>query len=73
MRRGRVIALAAATALAACTSPEASRDRGQPGADPGNRPQVLEIHGRIDTSFDTPDVGKAAAQKAVSGKTESAR
>ena len=50
-------------ALAAC-SPEASRTReGGPGADVGNRPAVIQIHGTVNPSFQEPIAGKAAAVK----------
>jgi hypothetical protein len=49
--------------LAAC-SPEASRTRaGGAGADVGNRPAVIQIHGATNPSFQEPIVGKAAAVK----------
>lgn len=38
-------AIAACGLLAACTSPEATRQRGGgPGADPGNRPAQVKMH-----------------------------
>lgn len=45
--------------LAVSCSPEATRDRGEPGADPGNRTEVLELHGESDPAHDTPAIGKA--------------
>lgn len=45
--------------LAIACSPEATRDRGEPGADPGNRTEVLELHGKSDPAHDTPAIGKA--------------
>jgi hypothetical protein len=51
-----VIALLALTALAACTSPEATRQRaGGPGADVGNRGAV-ELHAGADPYAKTPVV-----------------
>jgi len=42
-------------ALAACTPPEATRVRGGgPGADPGNRDLVVEMHGGSDMYWRTP-------------------
>lgn len=47
-----VLLLLAATA---CTSPEARRERGGgPGADPGNRDAIVEIHGGAEPYHDTP-------------------
>lgn len=41
---------------AACTSPEAERTRGGgPGADPGNRPDAVMMHGGSDPFWNTPD------------------
>jgi hypothetical protein len=54
----RTVLLAALLAVAAC-SPEATRDRGEPGADPGNRTPVLDMHGDTDPAHDTPEIGKA--------------
>lgn len=43
-------------ASAACTSPEAKRTRGGgPGADPGNRPAAVKMHGGSDPFWRTPD------------------
>jgi hypothetical protein len=40
---------------AACTSPEAGRQRGgEPGADPGNRDAIVEIHQGAEPYHDTP-------------------
>jgi hypothetical protein len=42
-------------AAAACTSPEARRERGGgAGADPGNRAPIVHIHEGADPYFDTP-------------------
>lgn len=49
-----------ALALAAC-SPEATRDRGQPGGDIGNRNPVVEMHGPTNPFYDTNQVGNAIA------------
>jgi hypothetical protein len=48
-----VLALGAATL--ACTSPEATRTRaGGPGADPGNRRGVVQLHEGADPYWKTP-------------------
>ena len=60
MRRSLFAALVVAMLAAACTSPEASRQRGQPGADPGNRPAIVDMHGQTDPAHDTPEIGKAS-------------
>ncbi len=40
---------------AACASPEATRERGGgPGADPGNRDAIVEIHEGSEPYHDTP-------------------
>jgi hypothetical protein len=42
-------------AAAACTSPEARRERGGgPGADPGNRSPIVQIHEGAEPYHDTP-------------------
>lgn len=47
--------LAGALFLGACASPEASRVRGGgPGADVGNRKEVVEFHAGADPYFMTP-------------------
>jgi hypothetical protein len=49
-----VLALAMLTAVA-CSSPEATRQRGGgPGADVGNRGPAVEMHGGSDPYHDTP-------------------
>ena len=73
MRRAAAVALVAAAVLVACTSPEASRDRGQPGADVGNRPASIEMHGGSDPAHDTPTIGKAAAQRGSAAPQASGR
>ena len=50
-----IAALIAAGALSGCTSPEATRSRGQgPGADVGNRPAVVNMHEGSDPFWKTP-------------------
>jgi hypothetical protein len=49
--------LIAVTALAACVSPEATRTRGGgPGADVGNRGQVVEMHEGSQPFWKTPQI-----------------
>lgn len=51
----RVMLLLPLIAVAACTSPEARRERGGgPGADTGNRDPIVEIHGGAEPYHDTP-------------------
>ena len=53
--RQLVISLALALAAAACTSPEATRTRaGGPGAAPGNRRSVVQMHEGSDPYWRTP-------------------
>ena len=61
MRRVLVLA-AAALALTACTSPEATRLRaGGPGADVGNRDAVLKMHEGSVPFWQTPQVADIRA------------
>jgi hypothetical protein len=51
----RVLVLAALVGAAACASPEAARERGGgPGADPGNRDAIVEIHQGAEPYHGTP-------------------
>ena len=53
--RSLAIVLALGLAAAACTSPEATRQRsGGPGADPGNRRGVVQMHEGSDPYWKTP-------------------
>lgn len=53
--RGSLMFVAAAAWAAACTPPEAKRVRGGgPGADPGNRDPVVEMHGGSNMYWETP-------------------
>ncbi len=53
-RRIGLLVLAVAAAVA-CTSPEAGRSRGGgPGADPGNRATVLQLHDGSRPFYGTP-------------------
>jgi hypothetical protein len=55
-----VIPLAAASlAFAACDSPESGRQRGERGADVGNRGDRIDMHGRRDVFYETPRKGPA--------------
>jgi hypothetical protein len=52
----RAMFILIAVAVAACTSPEATRMRaGGPGADVGNRPPVVEIHEGAQPYWRTPE------------------
>jgi hypothetical protein len=56
-RQREIIAamLCACGALSACTSPEATRSRGQgPGADVGNRTSVVKMHEGSEPFWKTP-------------------
>ena len=58
MRRGAAFVAFAALLLAACTSPEATRVRaGGPGADVGNRSEVVRMHEGADPFWKTPRIG----------------
>lgn len=69
----RGIALASAVGLTACGSPEAERVRGGgPGADPGNRDEVVEMHRGADMYADTPcltSLPDCDGPRPVSGRT----
>ncbi|MCL6640130.1 MAG: hypothetical protein K6T92_02040 [Candidatus Rokubacteria bacterium] len=55
MRRPVLVLALAVLAATACTSPEATRQRGGgPGADPGNRGQVVLMHEGSRPYHDTP-------------------
>ena len=55
--------LLACAVVAGCDSPEATRSRGGgPGADPQNRPAVVEMHAGSRQYFDTPVLIPEAAQ-----------
>jgi hypothetical protein len=47
----------AALLLAACRSPEATRGRGERGADVGNRGATVDLHGKPDPFRGTPKLG----------------
>ena len=42
-------------ALAGCRPPESERRPGEPGADVGNRGEVVTLHERREPFYDTPD------------------
>ena len=49
--------------LTAACSPEATRVRsGGPGADIGNRPAEVQIHGRVNPYYETPRFGQASGR-----------
>lgn len=61
--RALVALLLIAGVLASACSPEATRVRsGGPGGDIGNRPQVPEIHGRVNPYYETPRYGQASGR-----------
>ena len=58
-KRAVAIAMVSALALAACTSPEATRQRaGGPGADIGNHGRVIVMHEGSRPYWDTPRVAR---------------
>lgn len=62
MRILSIVLLVGGLLLSAC-SPEATRTRGGgPGADIGNRPTVVNIHGRTDPYYETPRYTEGAAR-----------
>jgi hypothetical protein len=64
-RKATIVLLALAALLAACASPEATRERATgPGADVGNRGSVVVIHGGADPYWHTPHVVMAAGSSA---------
>lgn len=69
----RRLVLGAALVLAACGSPEADRVRGGgPGADPGNRDAVVEMHRGAEMYADTPcptTLPECEGPMPVSGRT----
>lgn len=71
-RTVRPLALAA-VGMAACGSPEAERVRGgDPGADPGNRDEVVEMHRGAEMYADTPcltSLPDCDGPQPVSGRT----
>lgn len=55
MKRRFAALLAACAALAGCSSPETTRTRGGgPGADVGNRPQLVRMHEGSQPYWKTP-------------------
>lgn len=63
MRRATLslVGVCLAVAMIACTSPEARRARGGgPGADPGNRGQVVRIHEGSQPYYETPRLIRVA-------------
>jgi hypothetical protein len=59
-------------ALGACTSPEATRQRaGGPGADVGNRRDVVELHEGADPYWRTPTALRTPRRTPVAASPES--
>lgn len=81
MRRRRAapafVAILACAAMAGCASPEAERVRGGgPGADPGNRDAMVEIHAGAEPYAGTPcmtSLPECTGPAPVSGLTEERR
>jgi hypothetical protein len=76
-RWGLALAPLVAAGLVACSSPEATRVRaGGPGADTGNRSQVVEMHEGSEPYWRTPRlIGEelqAPTQTATRGQTPAA-
>ena len=70
----RILAIAATLAIAACTSPEANRMRGGgPGADRGNRVEIVRMHEGSRPFFGTPQLapGKSAPVESADHARES--
>lgn len=64
-----IIFLAVICALAACTSPETGRLRGGgPGADVGNRTQVVRMHEGADPFYKTPKLIRSEAPPLASAR-----
>lgn len=55
----RLVGLLALVLLLLGCSPEASRTRGLPGADVGNRAPSVDVHGPVDPFYLTPREGQA--------------
>lgn len=72
--RGWIALLLVAGAGLACTSPEATRTRGDgPGADVGNHPRgPVELHAGARMYAGTPTTGKGIGTRALIGGTEQA-
>ena len=69
MRRWRsLLVVLAAGAAVACTSPEATRSRGETGADVGNHPRgAVQLHDGAQMYFGTPTHGPGIGQRAFIG------
>lgn len=53
-RIASAVLLVCCIAAVGCASPEATRKRGGRGADVGNRPQIVEMHGGSEPFWKTP-------------------
>jgi hypothetical protein len=63
VRRVLTIAVLVGGLLASGCSPEATRTRGGgPGADVGNRPPSVDLHGQVDPYYRTPPGGIVPAR-----------
>ena len=57
MRRAATTVIGLFLSLAGCTSPEANRARGSgPGADVGNRGEIVEMHEGAKPFYETPSI-----------------
>ena len=57
MRRAATTVIGLFLSLAGCTSPEANRARGSgPGADVGNRSEIVEMHEGSKPFYETPSI-----------------
>ena len=57
MRRVATTVIGLCLALVGCTSPEATRARGTgPGADVGNRSEIVEMHEGSKPFYETPSI-----------------
>ena len=63
-----IILLVVLCAVAACESPEASRPRGGPGADVGNRTKVVRMHEGSDPFYKTPKLIRSQAAPLASAR-----
>jgi hypothetical protein len=76
MRGSLFLLLIASAALAACTSPESTRSRGGgPGADVGNRKEIVSVHEGARPFENTPKLipGKHPPLETASQADESTR
>jgi hypothetical protein len=71
----RILLVASTLAITGCVSPETTRSRGGgPGADVGNRPARVQLHGGSDPFWRTPDrIGPAGGPPAILDPARQAR